>query len=116
MHKNKLIANIDSLPFQTTSHAIGEKIVFFSKEELQTTITQIAIASLQKDEIIPFHLHESMEEVFYILSGNGTFYIEDENINAIENSCIRIPVGFLHSIKANTYMKFFYFGVAVNKK
>jgi mannose-6-phosphate isomerase-like protein (cupin superfamily) len=116
MQENKLFANIDSLQFQTTSHAIGKKIVFFSKEELQTEITQIAIATLQKDEIVPFHLHETMEEVFYILSGNGIFYIEDENVNAIENSCIRIPVGFLHSIKANTEMKLFYFGVALNKK
>jgi len=48
------------------------------------------------------------------MSGNGTFYIEDEKIYVKENSCIRIPIGSLHSIKADKPMQFFYFGVATN--
>lgn len=114
MPKNKVIANLDLSNIETTSHSLGKKLVFFNKNELQSSITQIALGILDSGEIIPFHSHESMEEVFYILSGNGIFHIEDEKINVKENSCIRIPLGFSHSIKANTQMKFLYFGVATN--
>jgi mannose-6-phosphate isomerase-like protein (cupin superfamily) len=57
------------------------KIFFFRNEELQTSLTQIAIGKLKSGETVPFHLHKSMEEVFYILSGNETFYIDDEKID-----------------------------------
>ena len=114
MPKSKLIVNLDNIKTQTTSHSIGEKCVFFSNDDLQSSITQVAIGSLKPGENIPPHLHKTMEEVFYIMSGDGTFYIEDEKIYVEENSCIRIPIGSLHSIKANTPMQFFYFGVATN--
>jgi mannose-6-phosphate isomerase-like protein (cupin superfamily) len=77
---------------QSTSHSIGQKFVFFRNDEFQSPLTQIAIGTLNSEETVPFHLHESMEEVFYILKGNGTFYIGDEKIDVEKNSCIKIPL------------------------
>ncbi len=114
MQKNKFISNLHALKMQSTSHSIGEKFVFFNNNELQSPITQIAMGILKSGETIPFHLHESMEEVFYILSGNGTFYIGDKMIEVEKNSCIRIPSGHLHSINAKIELQFYYFGVAIN--
>ncbi len=116
MHINKFTSNFDPLKMQITAHSIGEKFVFFGNEELQSPITQVAICILKSGEFIPFHSHETMEEVFYIISGNGTFYIGDEIFHVENNTCIRVPAGFLHSIKANIDLHFYYFGVATNQK
>jgi mannose-6-phosphate isomerase-like protein (cupin superfamily) len=112
MHKNKFISTFDSLKVQSTSHYIGKKYVFFREEELQSPLTQIAIGTLIAEEVVLFHIHESMEEVFYILSGNGTFYIGEEQYNVNKNCCIRVPSGHSHSIKADSDLQFYYFGVA----
>jgi mannose-6-phosphate isomerase-like protein (cupin superfamily) len=112
MQKNKFISTFDSLKVQSTSHYIGEKYVFFREEELKSPLTQIAIATLNAEEIVPFHIHESMEEIFYILSGNGIFCIGEEQYNVNKNCCIRVPSGHSHSIKADTDLRFYYFGIA----
>lgn len=114
MHKNKFISYFDSTKLQLTSHSMGEKFVFFQKNELLTPLTQIAIGLLKAGEVVPVHLHESMEEVFYILSGKGIFSIGDENFNINKNCCIRVPKGFSHSIKSENDLQFFYFGVETN--
>jgi mannose-6-phosphate isomerase-like protein (cupin superfamily) len=114
MHKNNLFSNLDSLKFKSTSHNIGEKFIFFREDELQSPLTQIAIGKLKPEEVVPFHIHKSMEEVFFILSGKGIFSIGDEQFNINKNCCIRVPCGFSHSIKAETDLQFYYFGVATN--
>ena len=112
MHNNSLFSNLDSLKFQSTSHTIGEKFVFFREDELQNPLTQIAIGKLKAEEVVPFHLHESMEEVFFTLSGKGIFSIGEEHFTINKNCCIRVPSGLLHSIKAETDLQFYYFGIA----
>ena len=114
MHKNNLFSNLDSLKLQSTSHSIGEKFIFFGENELQSPLTQIAMGKLKAQEEVPFHLHESMEEVFFILNGEGIFSIGDQHFNISKNCCIRVPCGFSHSIKAETDLQFYYFGVATN--
>jgi len=114
MPKNKLISYFDSGKLESSSHSVGEKFVFFSKVELQNSITQIALGKLLAGECVPFHIHESMEEIFYILSGSAIFCIGDEQININKNCCIRVPVGIRHSIQAVSDFQFYYFGVITN--
>ena len=54
-----------------------------------------------------------MEEIFYILAGDGIFYIGNEQFNVTQNCCIRVPVAVNHSIQANVDLMFYYFGVAI---
>lgn len=114
MLKNNFFSQLNPLNFISTSHTIGEKFLFFNNDELESSITQIAIGKLNAQEIVPFHIHESMEEVFFILSGEGIFIIGDKHFNICKNCCIRVPSGFSHSIKAETDLQFYYFGVATN--
>jgi mannose-6-phosphate isomerase-like protein (cupin superfamily) len=113
MPKNNLISNFKSLKSQSTSHFVGEKFVFFEGKDFQSLITQIAIGTLKGGEKIPFHSHNSMEEIFYILAGHGIFYIGNEQFNVTQNCCIRVPVAVNHSIQATVELKFYYFGVAI---
>jgi mannose-6-phosphate isomerase-like protein (cupin superfamily) len=113
MTKNNLISNLKSLKSQSTSHSVGEKFVFFEDRDLQSLVTQIAIGTLKGGEKIPFHSHKSMEEIFYILAGNGIFYLDNEQFHVTRNCCIRVPVGVNHSIQAVVDLKFYYFGVAL---
>ncbi len=112
MLNSKFISTFDSLNVQSTSHNVGEKYIYFKQEELQSPLIQIAIGILKAKDIIPLHIHESMEEVFYVLSGNGIFYIGEEHFNVSKHDCIRVPSGHSHSIIANTDLHFYYFGVA----
>jgi mannose-6-phosphate isomerase-like protein (cupin superfamily) len=114
MHKNNFFSKLDPLSFVKTSHTIGEKFLFFNNKELESSLTQIAIGKLNAQEVVPFHFHESMEEVFFILSGEGIFSIGEKHFNISKNCCIRVPSGFPHSIKAETDLQFYYFGVAIN--
>ena len=98
MFRNKIISNFSSLKVQSSSHSIGEKYVFFNDQELQTKLKQIAFGKLKSGEIVPFHSHQSMEEVFYFLKGEGIFFIGEEEYTVKKNCCIRVPIGFSHSI------------------
>ena len=42
------------------------------------------------------HLHESMDEIFFIISGKGLFHTNKESINVEKDDCISIPSGETH--------------------
>jgi mannose-6-phosphate isomerase-like protein (cupin superfamily) len=104
------------LPKLLSSHDVGMKTVFVNfKNSFNTDgITQIATASLNAGEIIESHSHESMNEYFFILEGEGEFIIDSDNIHFIPNTFIGISKKTVHSVRAITEVKFFYFGIKVN--
>ncbi len=113
MVKNKFISTLDFSIAQPTAHSVGQKFILFANNEMpDSSLTQIAYGNLKAGEIVAMHLHESMEEVFFILKGDGVFFIGDEQFAVAKNSCIRIPNKILHSIKADSDMNFYYFGIA----
>ena len=58
----------DIIPI-VTSHKAGMKRVLLAANESDCPITQIAITDLHAGEIAEAHVHEDMQEGFYILSG-----------------------------------------------
>lgn len=50
----------------------------------------------------PPHIHSREEESFYILEGEITLQVNDEQIIATEGMFATMPVGSLHSFKNNT--------------
>lgn len=45
--------------------------------------------------IVP-HVHESVDEAYYILSGILTIYIDDRRIEAPAGACVYVPRGHVH--------------------
>jgi mannose-6-phosphate isomerase-like protein (cupin superfamily) len=58
----------DILPV-STSHKAGQKRVLLSANESGCAITQIAITDLKAGEVARAHVHEDMQEGFYVMSG-----------------------------------------------
>ena len=97
----------------STNHSLGVKKVFLNElnSHASDLITQIAIAELKSGEIIESHSHNSMNEYFFILEGEGYFIINEEKIYVDPLMLISIPNKTIHSIAALTDIRFYYFGV-----
>jgi mannose-6-phosphate isomerase-like protein (cupin superfamily) len=48
------------------------------------------------------HLHESNDEIFYVIEGTASLLIGDAWIDAAAGSFIRIPAGIMHDFKNRT--------------
>jgi mannose-6-phosphate isomerase-like protein (cupin superfamily) len=107
------LRSIERIDIQKTNHLFGQKKVIFNSSECHSKITQIAFAELMRDEVIQLHKHETMEEIFFLISGECIFNISNTEIQAFKSNCIKIPPNTLHSIKAISDCSFFYFGVAI---
>ncbi|UOU99733.1 cupin domain-containing protein [Chryseobacterium daecheongense] len=49
-----------------------------------------------------FHFHEYAEQFFYILKGEGTFYLDDKKITVKAGESLSILPGFKHYISNET--------------
>jgi len=99
-----------------TAHNAGEKFVFLSTEDTSTSLTQFAYGRILPGEESGWHIHSTMEECFYFISGEGEYFIESESYKVSSGSFIRIPKATNHLLKAlgNVPLTFVYFGIATN--
>jgi len=104
------IHEIDSI---ATTHQIGEKRVFVTNDFCQSNLMQAAIGLLALDEIVENHLHPTMEEFFYFLEGEAIFSIDDKDYNCSKGTFIKIPINTMHQLKADSDIKFIYWGIAI---
>lgn len=96
-----------------TSHGTGSKKVFLSSEQLDNALTQIAFGELAAGEIVMSHVHQSMDEYFYFISGKGTYIVNGERLPLVPNVLVQIVHGLEHSLMAEEDLTFVYWGVAV---
>jgi mannose-6-phosphate isomerase-like protein (cupin superfamily) len=98
-----------------TNHGKGEKFVFLTQQDTQTSITQFAFGKLMQGEDVEPHLHPTMEECFYFISGEGEYAI-DNIVYAIKpGAFFRIPANTAHALRTTgkAPLLFVYFGVAI---
>lgn len=70
-------------------------------EDLGLTGCEISVNSLAAGTSIPFiHSHKLNEEVYIILSGEGTFYVDTEEFPIEEGSFIRVAPAGERTLKA----------------
>ncbi len=50
----------------------------------------------------PPHLHEDMDEVFYMLDGEAEFLLEDRRESAREGALVFVPRGCVHAFRINS--------------
>jgi quercetin dioxygenase-like cupin family protein len=56
----------------------------------------LVLASGRKGAGPPPHTHRNEDETFYLLKGEGTFYVGGEAIKAVPGTCVFLPRGIEH--------------------
>jgi len=66
------------------------------------TNSEVFITVLEPGQAPPFHKHDDMEQIFYILQGEGTLTVgaEKREFHIVSGQLVRIPPSTLHSIEA----------------
>lgn len=123
--KHGLVLHVDNEKFINTSHVdrkTGRPIL--KKQLLEPfripNLSGFQIAYLKPGQEVENHIHKSMHEVFYILSGKGTFNIQGLLYPATAGTVFHLAPGERHSIYAGENSKdgdlvMAYFGVTVEE-
>lgn len=70
---------------------LGEKGRVMAEEALGLTGCEISFNSLPAGQVSPFyHTHKLNEEVYIVISGSGTFEVDDDVFPISEGSVIRV--------------------------
>ena len=99
----------------STAHGIGVKKILLRKGESNSNLTQIAYGSLEPEEEVEIHRHQTMEEYFFFLDGKGIYNVDGENVELEKGVFVRIPANTDHAMKCTgtAKLEFFYFGIAI---
>lgn len=112
MKKKNHIVQLNSIQKKETSHPGISKHVFFENNDFKSNVQQFAYSSLKEGDIVNEHSHQTMEEVFFMLSGKCIFYINEKKYQVEKHTSILIPSGSIHKIEASTDCSFIYFGIS----
>ena len=110
----KVFQSLSDTPPVANAHGQGEKFVFLKQQDTQTGLTQFAYGRLIPGEDVQQHLHPTMEECFYFITGEGEYKISEVIYIIKPASFFRIPANTLHALKAtgSEPLTFVYFGIA----
>jgi len=114
LEQKTLFQSLTELTFDVTNHGPGRKKVFLTNDDSDTNLTQFAYGELQPGEHCERHLHSTMEEYFYFISGSGKYIIDNETFNISPKIFLRIPAGLTHELKCtDEKLIFVYFGISI---
>ena len=85
-----------------TSHKAGIKRVLLAAHESGCLITQIAITDLRIGEVAEAHVHEDMQEGFFVLSGELDIILDDETEHCKAEDFVYVQCGISHELRAMT--------------
>ncbi|MDD5251423.1 MAG: cupin domain-containing protein [Patescibacteria group bacterium] len=77
-------------------------------------LMMFSYAVLQPGQSIEAHQHETMAEVFFVLSGQALFHVGNEDVVVSAGDCLTVGTGELHSQEniSDAAVEWLYFGVA----
>lgn len=73
------------------------KILDVENSELKNI--EMSMCIFEPGEIAKLHYHKVMEEIYFVLEGNGEIEIDGEWLKIKKEDCIAIPVGVKHRIR-----------------
>jgi mannose-6-phosphate isomerase-like protein (cupin superfamily) len=85
-----------------TSHNAGMKRVLLTANESDCPITQIAITDLHAGEIAEAHVHNDMQEGFYVLSGELDIALDGVIKHCKAEDFVWVKCGTSHELRAIT--------------
>lgn len=89
------------------------KRVLLGAEESGCSITQIAVTDLRAGEIALAHIHEDMQEGFYVLDGRLDIRLNDEIVNCKAEDYVWVECGTNHELRAITDVRVMTIGCVV---
>ena len=96
-----------------SSHKVGMKRVLLAAEESGCAITQIAITDLRAGEVALAHIHEDMQEGFYVMSGELDMVLDDEVEHCKVEDFVWVRCGVRHELRAVTNVRMMTIGCAI---
>lgn len=106
-----IIRNIEELPAQPTSHATGTKKIILNKEDIDSSVTQIARSTLYAGEVVESHVHKTMDEHFLFIDGYCDITISGMTYECFPSTYVFIPAGFAHLIRSKTQVEMITIGI-----
>ena len=79
-HNPKLLKKLSDMIPESTAHGSGEKFVFRSNDEMPNASTQVAFGHFKSGEVCEEHIHPTMYEYFFFISGEGLTKLTELNI------------------------------------
>lgn len=112
----RITASLAHLERELTAHAQGAKQVFLRNHDTPTPVTQVAYGVFATTDYCDLHTHQTMEECFFFLKGQGVYVVGDQRIDLGSGVFVRIPAGIPHRLEATSAdpLEYVYFGVATH--
>ena len=85
-----------------SSHKVGLKRVLLASEESCCAITQIAITDLKAGEVAEAHVHEDMQEGFYVMSGELDIVLNGDIEHCKADDFVWVESDTSHELRAIT--------------
>lgn len=104
------LSHITPIP---SSHNIGMKRVLLAAEESGCGITQIAVTDLKAGEVAEAHVHEDMQEGFYVKSGELDMVLDGEVEHCKEGDFVWVRCGVRHEMRVVTDVRMMTIGCLI---
>jgi len=112
--RNKVIVRkLSEINELLTTHGIGYKKILLSNTESNTNLMQAAVGRLITGENIENHVHVTMEEYYFFLSGSVLFSIDKIEYLCNSGYFIKVPCNTFHNIVVKEDCQFIYWGIAI---
>ena len=95
-----MLKHLNDIEPIVTSHGVGQKRVLLSKAETETGLTQIAVTKLKAGEVADEHVHETMEEEFFFISGVTEVEIDGKVVVCRAGDFLKVNHGISHRLRA----------------
>lgn len=106
--------SFDQLPWLPLNHDSGDKKVLFSYQDKETPCHQISHARFRTGDHCEAHLHPTLDEHFYWLSGAGRFVIQGKETGFKAGDYIYVPAGAEHEIHISADAECVCIGIALD--
>ena len=107
------VISLKAIAPKSTSHGVGQKRVLLSKEEAESSLTQIAVTTLQASEVAEKHQHATMEECFFFLRGVAKLTVNGEAMECRDGDFVQVKCMESHKLEAVTDIEVMTIGVAI---
>ena len=99
------LVHISQVARRSTSHVDGKGRPITKQQLLDPfeipSITGVSVATVKAGQTISQHSHESMVELFYVLSGSGTVDIDEKQTRISKGHFIEVVPGERHSFSVD---------------
>lgn len=104
------LTSIQPIP---SSHKVGLKRVLLAAKESNCAITQIAITDVKAGEVAEAHVHDDMQEGFYVMSGELDIVLNGSIVYSKADDFVWVERGTSHELRAITDVRMMTIGCKI---